>query len=278
VDATVSALWVYPVKSCRGIALERSPVEARGLRNDRRWMIVDDAGMFITQRTEPRLALVDVAFDEPELVLRAPGMPGLRVAATTPAASRRRVTIWRDEVEGVDCGDTARQWITRWLGSPASLVFMPDDVRRPVKPAYAQPLDIVGFADGFPLLVASTSSLDDLNARMERPLPMDRFRPNIVVTGSPAWAEDGWARIQVGALAGGLRVRIPKPCDRCVITTTDQRTAERGVEPLRTLARFRQRDSKVFFAQNGVPDAAGSIAVGDAITVLEASPRIDETG
>jgi uncharacterized protein YcbX len=279
VDATVSALWIYPVKSCRGIPLTQSAVEARGLRSDRRWMIVDDSGIFITQRTEPRLALVEVAVeyegqdgaDEPTLILRAPDEPDLRVAAHASAGDaatgRRRVTVWRDEVDAIDCGDEAKRWISRWLGSSASLVFMPDDVRRPVKPAYARPTDIVGFADGFPLLVASTSSLDDLNARMDRPVPMDRFRPNIVLTGAPAWAEDTWTRILVGAVP----VRMPKPCDRCVITTTDQRTAERGVEPLRTLASFRRVDGKVFFAQNGVPDAAGSVRVGDAVTVLEAT-------
>jgi uncharacterized protein YcbX len=271
VDATVSGLWIYPVKSCRGIALQRSQVEARGLQSDRRWMIVDDVGTFVTQRSEPRLALVDVALADDALVLEAPGMPTLRVSSSAPD-DRRRVTVWRDQVEALDCGADARAWLTRYLGTPASLVHMPDDVRRPVKPAYALPTDIVGFADGFPLLVASTSSLDDLNARIRErtgaPVPMDRFRPNIVVTGAPAWAEDTWVRIVVGAIP----IRVPKPCDRCVITTTDQRTAERGVEPLRTLAKFRQEDKKVYFAQNGVPDAAGAIAIGDAVTVLETRP------
>lgn len=264
-DATISALWIYPVKSCRGIALARSAVEARGLRHDRRWLIVDGQGVFVTQRSEPRLALVGVALEPDALVLHAPGGPPLRVRAREPASPRRRVTIWRDEVDAIDCGDEARRWVSRWLGADASLVFMPDDVRRPVKPAYALPSDVVGFADGFPLLVASTSSLDDLNARMDAPLPMDRFRPNVVVSGPPAWDEDAWTRIRIGDLS----VRIAKPCDRCVITTTDQRTGERGVEPLRTLALFRQRDSKVYFAQNGVPEAAGSIAVGDAVTVVD---------
>ena len=265
-DATVSALFIYPVKSCRGIALETSAVEARGLANDRRWMIVDDQDLFVTQRSEPRLAQVEVALESDAVVLRAPDLPALRLPRSQPGASaRRRVTVWKDEVDALDCGDDARQWMTRWLGSPASLVYMPDDVRRPVKPAYSLPSDSVSFADGFPLLVASTASLDDLNARLDRPLPMDRFRPNVVVTGTPAWDEDAWRRIQVGPIP----IRIPKPCDRCVITTTDQRTGERGVEPLRALAAFRRWDGKVFFAQNGVPDLAGSIAVGDPVTILD---------
>ena len=274
-DAIVSALWVYPVKSCKGIAVDRCAVDLRGLRSDRRWMIIDDQGVFVTQRTAPRLALVRVVLDADTLEMRAPEGGALRVpTALPPSSPRRRVRIWRDEVDAVDCGPDAARWISHWLGQPASLVFMPDDVRRQVKPAYALPDDIVGFADSFPLLIASTSSLGDLNARISAgspngapALPMDRFRPNVVVSDCAPWAEDTWKRISLG----GLTVRVAKPCERCVITTTDQETAARGVEPLRTLAKFRRRDNDVLFAQNAVPDAPGSIAVGDAVTVLERS-------
>jgi uncharacterized protein YcbX len=267
--AIVSALFVYPVKGCRGISLGHSAVQRRGLRYDRRWMVVDATGTFVTQRTEPRLALIDVEIAGSELVMRAPNTEMLRVPVEAPTgAPRRRVQIWRDEVEAAECGDGAAHWLSGFLGSPSSLVFMPDDVLRPVKPAYALAGDVVGFADGFPLLLASTSSLDDLNARMDRPLPMNRFRPNIVVSGCAPWAEDRWARIRIG----GIPVRVAKPCDRCVVTTTDQRTAERGIEPLRTLATFRKSGSVVLFAQNGVPDAEGTVAVGDAVTVVEAAP------
>jgi uncharacterized protein len=289
-EALVSALWVYPVKSCRGIAIERSAVEARGLRNDRRWMIVDGEGTFVTQRTEPRLALVEVGFDrEGALVLRAPGASEVRVANVTSVADAtsvtasasvddteaprptRRVTVWRDTVDAVDCGPEAARWLTAWLGSEAFLVHMPDDVRRQVKPDYAKASDIVSFADGFPLLVASTSSLDDLNARMGTPLPMNRFRPNIVVTGFAPWAEDGWRRLRVG----DVEVRVVKPCARCTITTTDQETGERAsAEPLRTLATFRRDGSDVLFAQNAIPDVTGEpaqIAVGDRVVVLESA-------
>jgi uncharacterized protein len=167
-DAIVTALHVYPVKSCKGIALERSDVGLRGLQSDRRWMIVDDAsGMFITQRTEPRLALVALRLEDDALVLHGPGVGELRVPRAPQADARRRaVIVWRDTVEAIDCGPEAAQWVSDWLGFRAALVFMPDDVRRQVKPAYALPDDIVGFADGFPLLIASTSSLGDLNARI----------------------------------------------------------------------------------------------------------------
>jgi len=277
-DAIVSALRVYPVKSCKGIVLERSAVDLRGLRSDRRWMIVDERGVFITQRTAPRLALVAVAVDADTLVMQAPQARELRVPATpAPGAPRRRVQVWRDTVDAVDCGPDAARWVSDWLGQPATLVYMPDDVRRPVKPAYALPSDIVGFADGFPLLIASTSSLADLNARIAaaspggaRPLAMDRFRPNIVVSECAPWAEDTWKRVVIG----NLPVRVAKACERCVVTTTDQETAARSPEPLRTLAKFRRRDNDVLFAQNGVPDGPGWIAVGDAVTVVEAG----ETG
>ena len=264
--AAISALWVYPVKACKGVALERSLVDRRGLRHDRRWMIVDAEARFVTQRTEPRLALVAVAFDAHELVLAAGGAGELRVPILPPeGAVRRRVHVWRDEVDAVDCGAEAARWVSHWLGSTASLVYMPEDVRRPVNPKHALASDVVSFADAFPLLIASTSSLDDLNARMDSPVPMDRFRPNVVVSGCAAWAEDEWRRVCVG----DLPVRVAKACERCVVTTTNQQTAERGLEPMRTLATFRRRGDGVIFAQNGVPDGAGSIAVGDDVVVLE---------
>jgi uncharacterized protein YcbX len=260
----VSALFVYPVKGCRGIALERAHVEARGVRHDRRWTLVDEEGTTVTQRTHPRLALVDVALDGDALVLssRDAGAPALRLPLA-PDGRRRSVTVWNDTVEAIDAGDEAARWATELLGVPASIAHMPDDVRRQVKPAYSRPGDVVGFADAFPLLLATTASLADLNARMERPLPMDRFRPNVVVDGSEAWAEDAWTLVRVG----GLSVRVVKPCDRCVVTTTDQRTGERGVEPLRTLATFRRRDHDVLFAVNAIPAAEGEVAVGDRVTV-----------
>jgi uncharacterized protein YcbX len=267
-DIVVAGLFVYPVKSCRGIALSAATVERRGLRHDRRFMIVDDTGRFVTQRTEPRLALVDVAIDERQVVLSAPGMAALHVefADASRRGERRRVQVWRDPVDALDCGERASGWTSEWLGRRSALVYMPDDTERVVNPKYGAGGDIVGFADGYPVLLASTSSLGDVNARLAEPVPMDRFRPNLVVSGSAPWAEDDWARIQVGAVA----FRVVKPCDRCTVTTVDQRTAARGVEPLRTLATFRSKENEVLFAQNCIPDASGTIAVGDPVAVLAA--------
>lgn len=263
----VSALFIYPVKGCRGIALERAELEARGLRRDRRWLIVDAQRKFVTQRDEPHLALVDVAVDEPAsaLTLSAPGPGALRLPLALRDGGRVRVQIWRDEVEALDGGAEAAQWASALLGAPASMVHMPEATVRPVRPDFARDGDHVSFADAFPVLVATTASLVDLNARLDRPLPMNRFRPNVVVDGCAAWEEDAWVRARLGPVP----VRLPKGCDRCVVTTIDQRTAERGVEPLRKLATFRKREGKVYFGVNAIPDAGGTIAVGDPVTVLE---------
>jgi uncharacterized protein len=266
VSSFVQALFVYPVKSCRGIALERARVQTRGLQHDRRWMIVDTAGTFVTQRTEPRLARVDVAIDEAGagLSLCAPELEALRLPLVLREGAPRRVRVWNDEVDALDAGEAAARWVSELLGARGALVFMPDRTQRPVTPKLAKEGDLVAFADAFPLLVATTASLADLNARLDHPLPMDRFRPNIVVDASVAWAEDDWSQVRIG----DVPVRIVKGCDRCVVTTIDQRTAERSAEPLRTLATFRARENKVYFGMNGVPDAYGEIARGDPVTVI----------
>jgi uncharacterized protein YcbX len=231
-------------------------------------MIVDGENTFITQREAPVLATVDVAVDGSTLLLSAEGHGQIRVAASqTAAGARRRVRVWRSEVDALDCGDEAALWLDGLLGSAigsgARLVFMPDDVERAVSPDHSRPGDIVGFADGFPLLLATTASLADLNARLAAPVPMNRFRPNVVVEGCAPWEEDGWTQVTVGQVP----FRVAKPCGRCTIITTDQRTGERDVEPLRTLATFRQLGNQVNFAQNCVPDASGTIAVGDELAV-----------
>jgi uncharacterized protein YcbX len=263
---TVQGLHIYPVKSCAGIDLRVAVVEKLGLRNDRRWMVVDEAGEFLTQRTEPRLALVRVQFaPDAHMLLDAPDLEPLRVQAPKRDAPSVPVRVWKDHVDAVDCGPDASAWLSQWLGRPARLVTIGADFVRPVNPKHAGPGDFVGFADGFPLLVVTTASLADLNARLEQPLPMNRFRPNIVIDGADAWAEDNWKRIRIGPLT----IRVAKPCGRCVITTTDQQTATRGVEPLRTLATFRQSGNDVLFGQNAIPDGEGVLRVGDAVTVLE---------
>jgi uncharacterized protein YcbX len=262
---TVQALYVYPVKSLRGIPLAEGRVERRGFRHDRRWMIVDGDGRYVTQREHPRLSLVDVAVDEDarRLVVRAPRV-GELVVPFDARGERREVTIWRDSVGALDVSAEADEFFSSYLGVAAHLVFMPDEVERAVNPRYARPGDVVGFADGYPFLLTTTASLDDLCARMGSTIPMQRFRPNIVVAGADAYAEDGWRVLRIG----GLSFRVTKPCERCTIPTVDYETGERGKEPLATLATYRQVGAKVLFGQNLAHDGEGTLHVGDDVEVV----------
>ena len=259
----VAAIHVYPLKSCRAHSLQEAAVEPWGLAGDRRWMIVDDEGRFVTQREEPLLATIEVEVKAEGLELRR-GDRLLSVATPGPEAPRRKVTVWRSTVSV----PLAAVSLEELIGRDLRLAYMDDPTIRAVNPEYGRPEDRVSFADGYPLLLVTMASLADLNARMPAPLPMDRFRPNLVIDGAPAWAEDLWRRIRIGDTV----LRIVKPCARCVITTTDQQTGARGGaggEPLRTLAKFRRRGTDVFFAQNLLPDAVGTIRVGDAVEVLD---------
>lgn len=262
----VSGLFVYPVKSLRGVELREAEVEARGFLHDRRWMLVDEGGVCLTQRSLPRMALVSVRMDvgSEVLLLDAPGMPTLEMRFE-PSGSGGSVSVFvfDDEVRAAPVGPEADGWFSEFLGMRCRMAHMPDDSVRPVDPAYALAGDRTSFSDGFPFLLVSQASLDDLNARMEAPLPVDRFRPNVVVEGCGPFEEDLWGRISIG----GVPFRVAKPCSRCAITTTDQKTGERGKEPLKTLATYRKVGGSVYFGQNLIPDGVGTLRVGDGLTV-----------
>jgi uncharacterized protein YcbX len=263
-DLVLSALYRYPVKSLRGQGLDALDVGPRGPLADRQWMVVDADGRFLTQRQLPRMCLVETELDAGGgLHLRAPGMPELAVAAG--AGGRVAVRVWSDHVTARPAGPDADRWLSEFLDTDCRLVRFADDVVRPVDPDYARPGDQVGFADGFPFLLISESSLADLNGRLERPIEMRRFRPNLVVSGCAPHAEDGWRRIRIGQ----LRFRVAKPCARCIIPTIDIDTGERADEPLRTLMTYRRRDNKILFGQNLVHDGEGRLAVGMPVEVLD---------
>ena len=264
---TLTGVYLYPVKSLRGIALEESPVEPRGLRGDRRWMVTDSQFVFLSQREEPRLALVEVLPTEEGLMVSGPGMEPL--STDYPGGPRKNARIWKDTVGAIAAGDEADDWFSRYLGFSCHLVYMDDEAIRAVNPQYAADGDVVSFADAFPLLLASSESLNDLNSRLARPLPMNRFRPNLVVSGAEPFAEDRWKRIRIGEVL----MDVSKPCARCSVTTVDQNTAERGNEPLRTLASFRKFDGNVYFGQNLIPRSRGSLRVGDRLEILEVHDR-----
>ncbi len=270
-EVHLSGLYVYPIKSAGGISLEASEVDERGLRHDRRWMLVDEAGRFMTQRRTPRMALIGVRIEPDLLVVDAPDMPSLEIPLEPPQGRPRLTQVWNDLVEVLAVGDEAAHWFSEFLGVRCRLVYLPDESVRPVDPDYGRTGDRVGLADGFPFLLTSEASLADLNARLESPLPLNRFRPNLVVRGSGAFAEDGWSLLSVGEIT----FRVAKPCARCVITTVDQGTATTGKEPLRTLARFRRAGEGVLFGQNLIHDNKGTLRVGDPVDVLQ--PRESNT-
>ncbi len=255
----LQSIHIYPIKGTRGTALEEAAVEPRGLQHDRRWMLVDSTGTFLSQREQPRLALVQAQVRPAQLFVEAPGMAPLAVEVPAEATPRLRVRVWRDALDAVPAADPAHAWFSRFLGLPCRLVYLDAQARRRVDPAYAVADDPVSFADGYPVLLTAQASLDALNARLETPLPMNRFRPNLVVAGFDAFAEDGFAQVRLGEVL----FHVVKPCARCVVTTIDQQTARPGREPLRTLATFRRRDGKVYFGQNLIPAQPGTVRVGD---------------
>ena len=264
----VEAIRIYPVKALRGYALPASPVAIWGLDHDRRWMVVQPDGRFLTQRELPPMARIVTEATARALILAADAGDRLQVPVPTAAAERRLVQVWRDQVPALDAGPEAASWLSARLGLPCGLVYLNDPLARPVDPAYGMPDDRAAFSDGFPVLLANRASLAALNDALPDPIDMERFRPNVVVTGAAPWAEDRWRRIRIGEVV----FRVAKPCARCVVTTVDQITGERPnkSEPLRTLGRMRRAPGGVMFGQNLIPDGPGRIAVGDSVEILEA--------
>jgi len=258
--ASVSGLFSYPIKSFGGFALSISAVERRGLRHDRRWMLVDANGLFMTQRTDRRLALFRTAIDEDCIRVSNPSGEWRHVPLD-PSGVARTVQVWKDRCDAVQVSDDLDAWFSACLDQPCSLVYMPDDSVRATNAEFTQPGDIVGFADAFPILVISEASLESLNSKLDKSLPMNRFRPNIVVSGWGPHEEDGFSELHVG----GLVLRAAKQCGRCSVTATNQETGEVGVEPLRTLATYRQSGNNVQFGAYFVPESAGRIEVGQSI-------------
>lgn len=277
---TLTGLTRFPVKSCRGETLTEAVVEPWGLAEDRRWMIVDDAGVAITARAVNAMVLLRPELTATGLRLHAPGSAAgsrssvLEVSTPDPAV-QVPVSVWSSPLTAAPTGHDVAHWISAVLGVSARLVWLDDPTRRPTDPAYSTADDRVSFADGFPLLLASESSLAALNDEVlasygvgGEALPMTRFRPNVVVAGATAWAEDDWRRIRIGAAT----FRAVKGCARCVLTTIDPDTAARGKEPIASLARLRRWDNQTWFGVNLVPDVSGAtITVGDEVEVLEAA-------
>lgn len=261
----VRELHYYPVKSCKGTVLGEAVIGKRGIVNDRIMMVVDAEQRFMTQREHPRMALIAPFLEGDTLTLTTPDRETLHIRCTSEGP-RSEVIVWRDRCAAIDQGEKVAQWLTGFLGTPCRLVRIAEDFVRPVDRAYApRPDDQVGFADAYPFVLISEASLADLNGRLESPLPMNRFRPNIVVRGCDAYAEDRWRRTRIGEIL----FHVVKPCSRCATTQTDQLTAARAQEPLKTLATYRRVGSDVFFGQNLVHEGAGQIRVGDRVELID---------
>ncbi|MCP4284146.1 MAG: MOSC domain-containing protein [Gammaproteobacteria bacterium] len=261
----LSGLYFYPVKSVAGVSLNRGPVDARGVRYDRHWMVVDVAGRFVTQRQYPKMSQIQVGMVPGGVRFCATGMPDLDIPLVDEGAHELEVEVWGDLVHAHSAGTPAAYWLSQFLGLDCQLVYLTEQSRRAVDPDYADPDDQVGFADGFPFLLISEASLEDLNSRLETPVPMTRFRPNLVVKGCEPYAEDGWKKIRIGQMV----FRVSKPCSRCVIPTIDPATGKKAKEPLKTLNEYRQHDNKVYFGQNLLHDGPGELEVGADVELLE---------
>lgn len=265
---SLSAIHIYPVKALGGISLTQALVTPRGLQNDRRFMVVDAAQQFLTQRDQPKMATVWVEIENGVVTFSAPDIESVSFSVTPKELPTRTVQVWASHVQAHTVTTEADQWLSDYLGADVRLVYMPDSAERRINPGFAKNNEIVSFADGYPLLIASEASLADLNARIVEngglALPMNRFRPNLVIRGCETFAEDRLGEIVIGEAV----FRAVKPCIRCQVTTTDQAAGVvRGPEPLQTLATYRDSPNGVMFGMNLIPVTIGTVRIGDPVTL-----------
>lgn len=264
---TISQLFIYPIKSLGGIELQQSLVTSRGLQYDRRFMLVDENYRFVSQREFPEMALLKVYNKQDELHVYALSNPNdnIKLPLQVESGEEISVTIWDDQCKALLVDSKADEWFSNKLGKSLRLVYMPDKSERLVDEDYALHNDLTSFSDGFPILMIGQSSLDDLNARLEHPVGMDRFRPNIVINGSAAFEEDGYRHIR----CGNINLYAVKPCARCAMTTNNQQTGIAGQEPLKTLSSFRKENNKIYFGQNLLVGSEGMLHVGDGLNIVD---------
>jgi uncharacterized protein YcbX len=248
-SARLESITVFPIKSCRGVQVDAADVVERGLARDRRYMLVDEAGRFVTQREEHGLARVDVEVVADGWTVSAPGQGSFALPASVADGAALVTEVWRSTLDARVVPEGSR-WFSRFLGREIRLVYFPDESRREVE---REPGSVVAFQDAYPFLVVSRESLEDLNRRLQTPLEMERFRPNLVVSGVEPYAEESWQRFRIG----NVRFRGTRPCVRCVVTTLDPRSGSAGKEPLATLARYHTYEGKVSFGMNAVHELEG---------------------
>lgn len=264
---TVSELNIYPIKSCKGFSVISAELDAYGLVGDRRMMIVDSEGTALTQRDLHQMGFIEPTVINKILKLRAPGMQDFVVHFDDFSDIPIAVDVWDDSCIALDCGNTVAEWLADYLHTPCRLVRMDQNFQRQIDKNFSTRDEHVSFADGFPLLLISEGSLEDLNSKLDIPITMNRFRPSVVVKGCDAFAEDTWNAVMIGELL----FEVVKPCARCVVTTIDPKTGQSGLEPLKTLATYRRTDDgKVMFGQNVIHrKKSGTLKFGDEISVIK---------
>jgi uncharacterized protein YcbX len=264
---TLSNIFIYPVKSLPGISLEKSLVEERGLRYDRRWMLVDKQNKFITQRFYPQMVLIDVKIDQGYLWLahRSKKMPHLQISINELPNNSQNVQIWDDYCNSLVYSSEVNDWFSDALDTFCKLVFMPNTTRRKTSTKYYEKSKDVSFADGYPYLIIGERSLEHLNSKLDEPVNMIQFRPNLVFSGGKEHEEDGWKEIKIGK----INFAVVKPCARCVITTIDTESGNKNKEPLSTLSNYRKFNKKIMFGQNAIALSEGTLSIGDKITILK---------
>lgn len=263
--STLSQLAIYPIKSTTQVSLDSATMGPFGLDLDRRWMLIDNEGVMLTQRKYARMCLISTSIIDGKLTVNAPGMRELGIEPVSTASDTITATVWEDSCNAFNCGEAAEKWFSDFLNTPARLVYFPDNELRQVDLNYARQGDITAFSDGFPYLLISQASLDDLNSRLDQPVEMSRFRPNLVISGVEAFAEDHWKKIRIG----DVTFNLVKPCSRCIIPAIDPKTAKKSAEPVRTLANYRMHDNKIFFGQNLIAEGSGELQVGMPVEVIE---------
>lgn len=262
----IKSIHIYPIKSLAGIELTESRVQRRGLEHDRRWMLIDENGRFISQRENPKLALLQPSIKENLMFIqdRTGYMTPLGFEMSEPEHEAIEVSIWDDVCMAKPLDLKINQWFSKFMGKPVRLVYMHEGSTRIADQRYAPKKDdIVSFADGYPILVIGQASLDLLSEKVGTEVPMNRFRPNIVIDGLQPNEEDTLAEVTIG----NLKLFGVKPCARCIMTTIDQESAEKGKEPLSTLASYRKVGNKTLFGENFIPDSEGLVKVGDLLNI-----------
>ena len=266
-NPSVSELSIYPIKSARGLSLQSIKLNKIGPECDRRWMVVDKNNIFVSQRKFPKMCLINTEFIGGQLYMSADGSGRCTVPAG--GAEIRRSSVWGTTVEGEDCGNEAARWISEYLQKECRVIYMNENYSRLVDPRFATQSETVSFADGFPLLVTTQASLDDFNAKLIESgagfeVSMDRFRPNIVISGNPAWSEDKWQKISIN----DIELALVKPCARCIMPSVNPKTAEKQMAVNQALLKYRRRNKQTYFGQNALYSSLGTISVGDAVKII----------